>query len=117
MSKTKTKEKPIVGFFDTSCPKCRGKYGWHGKITNKPSCPRCGHGITPQEMEDADFEIRTLKMFDIVRMLFREHPEQMGGTEGAFIQSMYDYHTKNKKYSDVQKESIERIAKKYGVLE
>ena len=116
---SKTKEKPVIGFFDATCPKCQKRYGWHGKITNRPLCPKCGHNVTPEEMEDDEFEIKQLDTFCVVQTLLYKCREQMGQTEVAFIESMYAYrfNKKRKKYNDIQKTSIIRIAKEYGVLE
>jgi len=118
---SKTKEKPIIGFFDVACPKCQKRYGWHGKITDEPPCPKCGHRITPEEMTDAEFEIRQLDIFHIVQTLYYDCREQMSTTENAFVENMHTYRSpcvkRHKKYNDTQKTNIERIAKKYGVLE
>lgn len=31
----------IVAFYDTTCPDCGRRYGWHGRMADKPPCPGC----------------------------------------------------------------------------
>lgn len=30
------------GMIDVSCPKCRRRFGWAGRVVDRPPCPRCG---------------------------------------------------------------------------
>jgi len=32
----------IVGFFDVQCGACGRRFGWHGRLVDRPPCPRCG---------------------------------------------------------------------------
>ena len=113
----KTKEKPIVGFFDTTCPKCQKRFGWHGKITDRPLCPRCGHNTTPEEAGDVENSIRQLDIFCVVQTVLFECGKRMSFTELEFINNMYEQHRNKRKYNQIQKKNIQRIATKYGILE
>lgn len=37
-------------FYDVRCEKCRRKFGWHGKWSDRPACPHCGHTIPREEL-------------------------------------------------------------------
>jgi ribosomal protein S27E len=30
-------------FIDARCPKCGAHVGWHGRMSDRPACPKCGH--------------------------------------------------------------------------
>lgn len=116
MTKTK-KTETIVGFFDASCPVCKKRYGWHGTLTDRPACPKCGHNISPQELEDDEKQIKQTDIFCLVQRLWFECKERMAELEIAFIKNMYSKHRKKIKYNKVQLKNIKRLAIKYGVLE
>lgn len=44
-------EKPMA-FNDGRCAKCGCRIGWQGNITDKPSCSKCGHKPTAEEISD-----------------------------------------------------------------
>ena len=31
------------GCFDATCPKCKARLSWRGKVTDRPRCWQCGH--------------------------------------------------------------------------
>jgi hypothetical protein len=37
----------MQGFYDVCCAKCRRKYGFSGRFSDQPPCPRCGHKTDP----------------------------------------------------------------------
>lgn len=41
----------VAGFMDASCPRCRRKIGWYGRVVDRPPCPRCGHQIDAATLE------------------------------------------------------------------
>ena len=45
-----------AAFFDAGCPKCGGKIGWIGRISDKPKCPKCGHHDVVTQDEAEAFE-------------------------------------------------------------
>jgi ribosomal protein S27E len=114
--KTKT-EKEIVGFFDVTCPDCQKRYGWYGKMTSRPDCPKCGHNITPQEQEDGQSQIRQLDIFCIVQRLWYDCQDKLATTEKLFIKNMYTHHRRRGEYTKTQQFNIRRIARNWGVLE
>lgn len=36
---------------DGRCPKCSKRFGWRGKVTERPPCPRCGHQLPREQLE------------------------------------------------------------------
>jgi len=36
----------VVGFFDVQCRHCGKRFGWYGRLADRPPCPRCGTGPT-----------------------------------------------------------------------
>lgn len=110
---TKTEEKIITGFFDAICPVCGKRYGWCGRLIDRPACPRCEHNISPQELESDEQQIRQLDMFCIVQRLWYDCKEKMADLEIAFIKNMYFKHRKGIKYNKIQEKNIKRLAIKY----
>lgn len=51
-------EEPRWGFFDATCTNCKRKVGWSGSYLDRPPCPRCGHKLTKEELEEGDTEDR-----------------------------------------------------------
>ena len=44
--------------YDVSCKKCRRRYGWFGRVSQQPKCPKCGFRPSQIELDKAekDFE-------------------------------------------------------------
>jgi len=40
-----------AAFIDVCCPKCRAKFGWYGRLMDRPPCPRCRFTIPREELE------------------------------------------------------------------
>ncbi len=40
----------MPAMIDAQCPKCRRRFGWHGDLTDRPACPRCGHQLPAAEL-------------------------------------------------------------------
>ncbi|MDE2102916.1 MAG: helix-turn-helix transcriptional regulator [Patescibacteria group bacterium] len=36
---------------DASCPKCKTRIGWYGRVVDRPACHRCGHQVPRAELE------------------------------------------------------------------
>ncbi len=47
--------------FDATCPKCQKRFGWSGKLTDKPPCPRCGHQDSLEELEAAEAKMEAFQ--------------------------------------------------------
>lgn len=43
-------------FIDATCPKCRKRIGWYGRIVDHPTCPRCGHRPDQANLERTQAE-------------------------------------------------------------
>ena len=52
---------------DVQC-KCGKRFGWAGRMANRPACPRCGDRPPQAELEEAD------RRMDADRELFLTHP-------------------------------------------
>jgi len=46
-----------MGFNDATCLKCGHRYGWQGKLTDKPACPKCGQEPNREELAKIEKEI------------------------------------------------------------
>jgi len=53
-----------TGFYDARCPKCGKRFGWHGRLTDKPACPRCGHRDDPAALARDEAEIERVLQDD-----------------------------------------------------
>ena len=51
----------MPSMIDAQCPKCRKRFGWSGRMVDKPACPRCGHADPREELEAADQEMDELR--------------------------------------------------------
>jgi len=40
-----------VAFFDVQCGRCGRRFGWHGRLADRPPCPGCGR-LVPQNSAD-----------------------------------------------------------------
>ena len=40
-----------VGFMDALCPKCKKRFGWYGRVVDRPACSRCGHRPDAADLE------------------------------------------------------------------
>jgi ribosome-binding protein aMBF1 (putative translation factor) len=56
-------------FIDVLCPKCRRRFGWQGRMVDRPPCPRCGHQAPKVDLEAADARM------DADRALIASRPE------------------------------------------
>jgi PHP family Zn ribbon phosphoesterase len=41
----------MSAFNDGTCPRCRKRFGWQGKLTDRPPCPKCGHKVDPDVLQ------------------------------------------------------------------
>ena len=39
------------GFFDATCTKCHKRFGWSGRLSDKPACPKCGQRDPPPTID------------------------------------------------------------------
>ncbi len=49
---------PMGGFMDGTCPKCKKRFGWTGRVVDRPACPKCGHKVDLSELESDEREIK-----------------------------------------------------------
>ena len=66
-----------AGFFDASCPQCRRRFGWHGRIGDRPSCPHCGHKPAQATLDRVALRVEEFKL------LMRTHPAKATGKQLA----------------------------------
>ena len=64
---------------DVTCPKCKKRFGWTGRLTDCPSCPKCGFQIHSKEWENDEKEIekfrQTLMKLKLKCLLAKEIPD------------------------------------------
>lgn len=53
----------MTGMIDVVCPKCCRRYGWVGKLKDRPKCPRCGHYIPAADLTEDSEALREFKEF------------------------------------------------------
>jgi uncharacterized protein (DUF983 family) len=46
----------MSAFFDTRCPRCGKRFGWHGGLSDRPACPACGRSPDGAAEEAKDIE-------------------------------------------------------------
>jgi predicted nucleic acid-binding Zn-ribbon protein len=51
----------MPAFNDASCPKCGRRFGWVGEMIDRPPCPKCGHQIPKEELQEADEEMEKFR--------------------------------------------------------
>ena len=72
------------GFIDARCEKCGADIGWFGKMSDRPPCPKCGHQLTPGELEAGDkWWEDVLKKVDAERKALKKLCETEGTPERA----------------------------------
>ena len=47
----------MPAMIDAQCPKCGRRFGWFGRMANRPACPRCGNRPPQEELDKADAEM------------------------------------------------------------
>lgn len=47
----------MPGFLDATCRVCGKRFGWTGKLTDRPPCPGCGDVIPQSELEADEKEM------------------------------------------------------------
>lgn len=47
-----------MALIDVRCRKCNKRYGFSGKMTDQPPCPRCGHVPDPAKLAEAERKIQ-----------------------------------------------------------
>lgn len=57
----------MSAFNDGQCPKCGKRFGWTGKVSDRPPCPKCGHQLPKEELEAADKQMEDFEKFLIAR--------------------------------------------------
>jgi len=50
------KDEPVA-CMDAMCPRCRKRFGWRGRVVDRPPCPGCGHQIAREILERDQAEI------------------------------------------------------------
>lgn len=50
-----------AAFIDVSCPQCRKKFGWYGRVVDRPPCPRCGHQVDRSTLEHDQGEMDSFR--------------------------------------------------------
>ena len=104
-----------VGFFDATCPKCKARIGWHGKITDRPPCRQCGH------LETINIDAEQQRMLNLdyyckIQTIYFNHYEDLSGSEKIFVRKMYEQYP-DKLYADEQMTSIQRIHDAVGAID
>jgi DNA-binding XRE family transcriptional regulator len=46
-----------IAFMDAACPRCHKRFGWHGRVVDRPPCPRCGHNLDRAQLEQDQYQI------------------------------------------------------------
>lgn len=55
-----------AAFIDAKCRRCGAHIGWHGRVTDRPACPRCGDKVPQEDLAADQAEM------DSFRQLLRE---------------------------------------------
>lgn len=48
----------MSSFFDATCANCGRRIAWRGKLSDQPSCPKCGHKPSKKDLEAVEQEMR-----------------------------------------------------------
>lgn len=56
-----------MAMIDATCPKCKKRIGWAGKMVHRPACPRCGHRPPEAELKAADDEMAEMERLVLSR--------------------------------------------------
>jgi uncharacterized Zn finger protein (UPF0148 family) len=68
---------------DATCPKCGRRFGWQGKMVDRPDCT-CGHNFPKAELEAADAELEK-SMKELAAQLKAETDALVGEAKQAYV--------------------------------
>lgn len=68
-----------MAFNDASCPKCRKKFGWIGRLVDKPACPKCGKKDKMEDLQREDEEMEAI----IAKIFGKDSKEPIEGRDNA----------------------------------
>ena len=97
-----------IGFFDVRCEQCGRRYGWHGKMADRPPCPGCSH-ITTVDLAAVQKQLLDGDCFCMVQTLLYDYKQHLSETEKVFLLNMYKQDRSQEPYTDRQISSIKRI--------
>lgn len=73
-----------MGFHDATCPDCRERIGWFGKLTDKPDCPKCGHKPDKEKLAALEKRLNAIK--------FSHLPDPRWDTNGVKVEASGSAH-------------------------
>lgn len=97
-----------IGFFDVRCEQCGRRYGWRGKMADRPPCPGCSH-ITTVDLTAVQKQLLDGECFCMVQTLLYDYKQHLSETEQVFVLTKYKQDRSQKPYTDRQISSIKRI--------
>ena len=101
----------VIGIMDARCSKCGRRIGWHGKLSDRPECPRCKHTDTVNLSAEAK-ALLDGECFGMTQTLLYEYKDQLADSEKLFVLNMYKKRKGRESYSDTQISNIKRIYEK-----
>lgn len=51
----------MPAFMDATCSKCGKRFGWVGKVTDRPACPNCGDRPSDESLQADEEELNDFK--------------------------------------------------------
>ena len=72
----------MSGMCDARCPKYRKRFGWRGRVVDRPPCPRCGHQLAREILERDQATIERA-------LTAHKRPLPCGHTEADLCESTY----------------------------
>jgi DNA-binding transcriptional regulator YiaG len=69
----------MTGMFDVTCEKCGKRFGWGGKLTDRPPCPVAHCGYRPPAAELASIEAKMEESFRLDELHPKDAtPDELG---------------------------------------